>query len=737
MSGFWADKYRVTAFCIIAVVSPATGSDYTCAVWEYLSHCQIQPDAAHHAPEVASIVDSACNEIYTGDFEGARRILDKTVVSDSNDIMQLRKITDEYRAIKERREALQDEIYKTQINALQELRQMPLSNDANNIGKVFSLILSMSEYADKEQKQSLLKDPLLIQAVRKAKAKAAQFEAEGKSLDAYTICYNKLERIYEDNKTYSVYADRLLDKADIWTSFQDSRYEPYEEHYAGITKQTFINAVDVLDSRYVNIIDYRRMAVKGIDRCKLLVEVMSKLGADNEFRMTNSQYAAWLGALERIVNEINRSQTKTGKDEFVDVFNKVLAINKSPRARTALPAAALIAQFAKGSLSALDPYTAIYWPNQAQAFKKAMTRRFSGIGIKFSKQEGPAKVVTVFPDTPAYKSGLQAGDIIMAVDGVETKDIASDCLAKRITGPEDTKVTLKIKRFNEETVCDISLNRAKIVVPSVHGWRRTETGEWLYMIDDSRKIGYIRISSFCAKTSDDFESALYRIEEDGLKGLILDLRSNPGGLLSAAVEIADKFIAKGLILRTQPRFGISTYMAAHKEGTRAVCPVVVLINPLTASASEVLAGVLQDPKYKRAVVVGQRSYGKGSVQSMSTDCGKGSQLKYTVAYYHLPSGRRVESRHLMETLGRTDWGIIPDVNVDLHSDQLQEIANVQKINGFLVTNGNEDPFGGVSRYSSRQTVDADPQLAVVLLVLKSKMIQSGAQPTTQRPCTLN
>lgn len=725
MSGFWADKYSITTVWIIAVVSSTIGLNYACAVPEDLSHCRMQVDVTQETTEATSIINSACDEISRGDFESARRILDKTVVSHSNDIIELRKITDEYRAIGERRRVLQAEIYKTQINALEDLRQIPLSDDVNNISKVFSLILNLSEYADTEQKRPLLKDPLLIQAVRKAKAKAAELEAEGQGLDAYTICYSKLSRIYEDDKTYSVYANRLLDEADIGTSLQGSPCEACEERYAGIKKQMFINAVDVLDSRYVNIIDYRRMAIKGIERCKLLAEVMSKLDADNEFKITNAQYAVWLGALERIVNEINQSQTEIGKDELVDVFNKVLAINEFLRARAALPATLLIAQFAKGGLSALDPYTVIYWPSQAQAFEKAITNRFSGIGIKFSKKEGLAKVVTVFPDTPAHKSGLQTGDIIMAVDGIETIDIPSDCLAKRITGPEDTKVTLRIRRFNDDTICDISLDRAKIVVPSVHGWQRTKTGTWLYMIDDSSKIGYVRISSFGAKTSDDFESALCQLEGNGLRGLILDLRSNPGGLLSAAVEIADKFITEGLILRTQPRFGMSTYMSAHKEGTHAVCPVVVLINPLTASASEILAGVLQDQKYKRAILVGQRSYGKGSVQSMTSYCGKGAQLKYTVAYYHLPSGRRVESRGVMETLGRTDWGILPDVNVELYSNELQKTAKVQKANESLVTIGNEDTPGGLNRYSNEETIDADPQLAIGLLVLKSKMIQSG------------
>ena len=726
MSRPWANKnYSITAIRIIAAVFFAIGPSYAGAGRENPSHHNIEAEITHEAPEVASIINSACDKILRDDFETARRILDKTVVSDSDDIIELRKIIDEYRAIKERRKVLQDKIYKTQINAIEELRQIPLLDDVNNISKVFSLILNISEYADKKQKQALLKDPLLIQAVQKAKTKAVEFEAEGKWFDAYTICYNKLRQIYEDDETYSVYANQLLDKANIRTSLQDSPCETSEECYAGIKKQMFINTVDVLDSSYVNIIDYRRMAIKGIDRCKLLAEVMSKLGVDNEYKMTNAQYAVWLKALEKIVNEINQSQTDIGKDEFVDVFNKVLAINESSRAGTALPATLLIAQFAKGGLSALDPYTVIYWPNQSQAFEKAMTNQFSGIGIKFSKQEGLAKVVTVFPDTPAYKSGLQTGDIIMAVDGIETKDIPSDCLVKRITGPEDTKVTLKIRRSNEDKVCDISLDRAKIIVPSVHGWQRTKTGKWLYMIDDSDKIGYVRISSFSSRTADDFESVLCQLEENGLKGLILDLRSNPGGLLSAAVEIADKFITEGLILRTQPRFGMSTYISAHKEGTHAVCPIVVLINPFTASASEILAGVLQDQKYKRTILVGQRSYGKGSVQAITSYCGKGAQLKYTVAYYHLPAGQRVESRDLIETLGRTDWGILPNVNVELQSNELQEIAKVQKANEFVVTIGKEDPLNSMNRYSNQETIDADPQLAIGLLVLKSKMIQAG------------
>jgi len=138
-----------------------------------------------------------------------------------------------------------------------------------------------------------------------------------------------------------------------------------------------------------------------------------------------------------------------------------------------------------------------------------------------------------------------------------------------------------------------------------------------------------------------------------------------------------------------------------------------------------LAGVLQDQKYNRATLIGERSYGKGSVQSITSYCGDGARLKYTMAYYHLPSGQRVESRHVMEKSGKTDWGILPSVNVQLRINELQEISKVQKSNEFVATTGQGDALGSTDRYSSQETIDIDPQLAIGVLVLKSKMIQAS------------
>jgi carboxyl-terminal processing protease len=295
---------------------------------------------------------------------------------------------------------------------------------------------------------------------------------------------------------------------------------------------------------------------------------------------------------------------------------------------------------------------------------------------------------------------------------------APDCAVKRITGPEDTEVTLTISRSDQGRTHDVTLNRAKITIPSVYGWQDQETGKRQYLLDDTYGIGYIRISSFNSRTADDFESALEQLENNGLEGLVLDLRSNSGGLLNAAVEIADKFIAEGLILRTQPKAGMATYKFAHKELTHADYPLVVLIDSNSASASEILAGVLQDRKYKRAVLVGERSYGKGTVQGITDHCGNDSQLKYTMAHYHLPSGKKVESRDMMEQSGRTDWGVTPDVTVQMQSREL-------KPNEFAITIEQNNFSNMTSQTPSQQMIDADSQLAIGLLVLKSKIIQSG------------
>jgi carboxyl-terminal processing protease len=428
-----------------------------------------------------------------------------------------------------------------------------------------------------------------------------------------------------------------------------------------------------------------------------------------------------LGELER---ETGNWPEGAGKDKFLTAFGKVLELNM---ATARLPEEVVIAQFAEASFLALDPYTIIVWPRQVQDFEKIMTNEFSGIGIEITKEKGQLTVASLLPDTPAYNSGLDAGDVIESVDGLPTKDMPIGCAVKNITGPSGTKVTLTIKHEGEQQPRQITITRAKITVPTIRGWERDEEGKWRYMVDEEDKIGYIRLTSFSEKTAADMEEALNNLERSGMKGLVLDLRYNSGGFFDSAVNVSDAFLDEGLIVITRPRFGIPSYAPAHSKGTHPNYPMVVLINAGSASASEIVAGALADPSHHRATLVGERTHGKGVVQGITKYPGEGAQLKYTMAYYHLPSGQRVKSKEEAEKEGTKDWGIGPDVTVELRSDELRRMFDVQRDNDVLVRAGHNATASPLKRHTLEQTIEVDPQLETAILVMKSKMIREQAR----------
>jgi C-terminal peptidase prc len=289
-----------------------------------------------------------------------------------------------------------------------------------------------------------------------------------------------------------------------------------------------------------------------------------------------------------------------------------------------------------------------------------------------------------------------------------------------------TNVTLIVRTPGQEETRQLVITRAKIKVKTIRGWQRNQSGRWQYFIDDKKKIGYIRIyDKFAEDTAKELEEALVMLEAQGMKGLVLDLRNNMGGLLDSAVDIADKFIDKGLIVRTQPRWGIPDYRIGRTPGTHPQYPMVVLVNNISASASEIVAGALQDAKYKRAVIVGERTHGKGSVQTISYRVGGGAMLKYTMGYYHLPSGQRVNTREDMEKLNREDWGITPDIEVKFTPQELGKMLDVQKDNDVLVKADHDVDAAPLKKHSLADTIESDPQLAVALLVIRTKLLEQG------------
>jgi carboxyl-terminal processing protease len=698
---------------------------------------------------------SACALIYSGQFDAAEELVKQAEPCEK--LARLSTIINQYKDIRFQRKSAWRKEYSREMEKLEKFRTGADPNDINDVNGLTAALLVVTrakEFADETQRQQLLADAFVQKLLQKAVDRASRFEAEGKWLDAFTSCYQWLKELEPNNKAYSNHAEELLDKVGLLESFKDSPCETRSQRYERIEPEMFFRAVDVLSFSYVRPLDHRQMTIKAIEKCIMLAEVLKNSDIElnqQSYPINDSQMQAWKTGLGLILDEVNRSPIGLSKDKFKSILERVLVLNAScvkplfakveqevfenikgqiniyatSDRDTLLPRGMLIAQFAEAALSVLDPYTVMVWPRHVEDFEKIMTNEFTGIGIEISKNEGVLTVVSLLPDTPAYYSGLDAGDIIEAVDGIETKDMPVICAVKYITGPAGTRVTLTIRRADQEQTRQITITRTKIIVPTIRGWQRTEAGQWLYMVDPVEKIGYVRITSFAERTVDDLEKVLKQLENEGIAqgGLILDLRFNSGGLLSSAANVTDKFLRSGLIVRTQPRFGVPSYLTAHKRKTHPDYPLVVLINSISASASEIVAGALADKVHNRATLVGERTHGKGSVQGITSYPNQRAQLKYTMAYYHLPSGQRVENARAMKKLGRNDWGVGPDIEIELKRNELRQLFEVQKANDVLVKADHDEGAMPLKKRTIEQTIEADPQLAVGILIIKAKNIE--------------
>ncbi len=286
----------------------------------------------------------------------------------------------------------------------------------------------------------------------------------------------------------------------------------------------------------------------------------------------------------------------------------------------------------KGMLNTLDPHSSFMPPEVYREMQMETKGKFEGLGIVIEKKKGFLTVVSPIEDTPAFKAGIQSGDHIIKIDGEPTKNMSLNEAAMKMRGPKGTDVTITITREGLAKPKDITIVRDIIPLRSV----RYEVLE--------KEIGYVRISQFNEETASDFEKAIQKLNvlsKAPLKGLIVDLRNNPGGLLDQAVKVTDKFITSGVIVSIEGRNKEQKMkFTAHRNGTLEDYPLVVLVNRGSASGSEILAGALQD--HGRALILGTQTFGKGSVQTIFP-LKDGSGLKLTTAKYYTPSGRSIQA----------------------------------------------------------------------------------------------
>jgi carboxyl-terminal processing protease len=291
-------------------------------------------------------------------------------------------------------------------------------------------------------------------------------------------------------------------------------------------------------------------------------------------------------------------------------------------------------------------------------FSETVDQEFGGIGIQVHIDERTHRltVMSPLPGTPAYRAGILAGDIIMEIDGKSTEHFTTDKAVDLLKGKPGLPVKLGVLHTGTNKKEQVSLVRDVIHVATVLGDHYKPDGSWDFMIDKQNKIGYVRLTHFSRHSSIELEKAVNQLLEEGMRGMVLDLRFDPGGLFTQATEIADMFIEGGTIVSTKGRNTPDHTWEAKKEGTFPNFPMAVIVNHYSASASEIVAACLQD--HHRAVIVGERSWGKGSVQNVIELDNGSSALKLTTASYHRPSGKNI---HRFPGATESDaWGVMPD-----------------------------------------------------------------------------
>ena len=353
----------------------------------------------------------------------------------------------------------------------------------------------------------------------------------------------------------------------------------------------------------------------------------------------------------------------------------------------------------KGILESLDPHSSFLPPDMYKDMQTETRGEFGGIGIEITIKDGFPTVITPIEDTPAYKAGIKSGDHIIRIEGKPTKNMGLIDVVKMIRGAKGKPVKLTIVREGTPGVKEYSVVRDIIVVKSVK----------FRMLEDN--YGYVRITQFQERTARDLDNAIKELEKNNkgnlLRGLILDLRNDPGGLLEQAVEVSDKFLTDDIIVSIEGRQKEENKMKFYAKSRKDdyLGPLVVLVNEGSASASEIVAGALQD--YKRAIIVGTKTFGKGSVQTIFP-LGDGSAVRLTTAKYFTPKGRSIQAE-----------GITPDIVVDNNMIKTKEKIAPLKEKDLEKRNETEKDIKKLEDFNTKTLEDEDFQLHMGLQILKS------------------
>lgn len=603
---------------------------------------------------------------------------------------------------------------------------------------------------DKQERIAKRSTPEIKQLILTALEEARKAEAEGRILEARDW-FARLHLLHEDERTYyedvkrvgeriallGYYApERLHELSNDFTvangddplpAYNDSG-PTWEDKVDRVSWRMLDDALKYAESKHIDPHHYGELAVGGLEAIRTLITTAD---LSREFPGLASDEDR--KALLAFVNASLDKAKSVDEMRYSDYYRIMRDLMRENRVTVAIPDEVMYREFGNGALAVLDEFSGVIWPHEKAMFDRTLTSEFVGIGVQIQLDAGRNLMVAAPLDgTPAQRAGIRRGDLIRMIDGRSTVGITLQQAVEQITGDRGSKVVLTIDREGTEDALDITIKRDVIPLYSVKGWRRNGPSEtdWDFFIDPDNNIGYIRLTSFSDDTVAEFDRAIMSMQEQrGLSGLILDLRFNPGGLLSAATEICNRFVAKGRLVSTEDRIRPRevAFASAAKASLRGL-PTVVLINNGSASASEIVSGCLQD--HEAAVIVGERSYGKGTVQQVIPLEYSKAYLKLTMQQYRLPEGRLIHRQP-----NATEWGIDPDISVAMSADQIVDVLLLRQEADLLVFEDGEpiipEDFQDTDEEGNPVALPdparllgegIDPQLETALLLLRSRRL---------------
>ena len=487
----------------------------------------------------------------------------------------------------------------------------------------------------------------------------------------------------------------------------------------------------IFDTRqnYWRDVDYRGLLLGGLNGIEALATTP---GLETAFPSLQDQpqREAFVETIRQLRDELTAA---ADGDDAAAVTHVLRELEKANEKTLQLDESVLVSEFADGAFATLDPFSSVIWPSDLEEFQKSTQGEFSGVGIQIqSDDDGSLRVVSPLEDSPAYRAGLKAGDIVTHIDGRSAKGITLNQAVKTITGKSGTVVVLTVRSIDGSSR-DFPITRETIKVASVKGWQHRPGGGWDYFVDADNKIGYIRLTNFTRTTSEDLAAAMHWMKSNGARGLILDLRYHPGGLLQSATEVVDRFIADGNIVSTRADRKTPnppTIAPASNDGDELEIPTVVLVNQYSASASEIVSGALKD--HGRAIVIGERTFGKGSVQMLFPLYNRRAYLKLTTSHYYLPSGKSIHRDENSQS-----WGVDPDVTIEMTPEQMRAAIDARQ--DLDVLRNDPTPAGNAKTDLKLEAGDvkaavesvkkdplaSDPQLSAALLFLRLSVTQAA------------